>query len=79
MKLSATVSALSLFATFATASNLFQQLASAAVDVRASSGLKVPGESPLEYCGETRNDVLKLEKINLTPNPPIPYVSSSPI
>lgn len=76
MKLSATLSALSLFAAFATASNLFQQLASAAVDITASSGSKVPGESPLEYCEDTHNHILELEKINLIPNPPIPYVSS---
>lgn len=76
MKLSATISAFSLFATFAAASNLFQQLASAATDVRVSDGSKVPGESPLEYCGDTRDDILDLEKIDLTPNPPIPYVSS---
>ncbi|KAL0637466.1 Phosphatidylglycerol/phosphatidylinositol transfer protein [Maublancomyces gigas] len=72
MKLSATLSALSLFAAFATASNLFQQLASAAVDITASSGSKVPGESPLEYCEDTHNHILELEKINLIPNPPIP-------
>jgi hypothetical protein len=63
--------ALSLFAASATASNLFQQLAGGSFSVK-SSGPKVPGDSPLEHCGDTSNDVLTIDKVNLIPNPPVP-------
>jgi hypothetical protein len=38
--------------------------------------LAVPGESPLEYCQATHEeDILIIQHVNLTPNPPSPYVS----
>lgn len=39
-------------------------------------GLAVPGESPLEYCQATHeDDILIIQHVNLTPNPPSPCVS----
>ena len=33
---------------------------------------QVPGESPLEYCQDNKEDILVIEHVNLTPNPPVP-------
>lgn len=34
--------------------------------------LKVPGDSPLEYCkADHPNDVLTIESVDLSPNPPL--------
>lgn len=80
MKLSATLSALYLLTASAAASNLFQQLAGSTAGVKAGGGgVKVPGESPLEHCGSTSGDILTVHKINLFPNPPVPYVSASSV
>ena len=35
---------------------------------------KVPGDNPLYFCGDPANDLLKIEKVDLSPNPPKPYV-----
>lgn len=35
----------------------------------------VAGENPLEYCADPENDILEIVSVNLTPNPPVPYVS----
>jgi len=41
--------------------------------VSALGGLKVPGESPLEFCNADRDDDLVVfEKIDVAPNPPKP-------
>jgi len=32
----------------------------------------VPGENPLLYCGDPADDILKIEKVDLSPNPPLP-------
>lgn len=38
--------------------------------------LSIPGDNPLKYCkDEHGDDILKLDHVNLTPNPPTPYVS----
>jgi hypothetical protein len=36
---------------------------------------KVPGDNPLYFCGDPADDILKIEKADLDPNPPKPYVS----
>ncbi|KAG9192133.1 phosphatidylglycerol/phosphatidylinositol transfer protein precursor [Alternaria panax] len=33
---------------------------------------KVPGDNPLYFCGDPANDLLKIEKVDLSPNPPKP-------
>lgn len=39
--------------------------------------LRVPGESPFEFCAlDHKDDLLVIERINLIPNPPQAYVSS---
>lgn len=35
---------------------------------------KVPGDNPLYFCGDPADDLLKIEKVDLDPNPPKPYV-----
>ena len=39
--------------------------------------LAVPGENPLEFCEEANDYTLEIEKVDLSPNPPKPYVTSS--
>ena len=42
-------------------------------------GGAVPGDNPLTYCKKDHDDdLLKLEKVNLTPNPPVKYVVPLP-
>lgn len=70
MKLSA-IAAASFF--FLTASASTDSLFSQVTFGRAPStaqGSKVPGENPLYYCGSTKDDVLKIETVDLVPNPP---------
>ncbi|PHH89866.1 hypothetical protein CDD83_5071 [Cordyceps sp. RAO-2017] len=39
----------------------------------AADSLKVPGESPLEFCNANRDhDAIKIEKVDISPNPPKP-------
>ena len=41
-------------------------------------GAAVPGDNPLTYCKKDHDDdILVLEKVNLTPNPPVKYVRST--
>jgi hypothetical protein len=35
---------------------------------------KVPGDNPLYFCGDPADDLVKIEKVDLDPNPPKPYV-----
>jgi hypothetical protein len=45
-------------------------------DQHVLDDLAVPGESPLEYCQATHeDDILIIQHVNLTPNPPSPCVS----
>ena len=37
------------------------------------SELAVPGDNPLEYCAETDDYTLTISKVDLNPNPPLPY------
>jgi len=40
-------------------------------------GDPVPGENPLKYCQKDHSDdLLTLEKVDLSPNPPVKYVLS---
>jgi hypothetical protein len=41
-------------------------------------GVQIPGESPLEHCQPNiDDDILRIDHINLTPNPPVPCVLPS--
>ncbi|KAG0134423.1 phosphatidylinositol transfer protein [Tuber indicum] len=55
----------------ASAESLFHKLAKHLAPPTA--GLKeIPGENPLKYCHEDHSrDIFTIEKVNLTPNPPI--------
>lgn len=39
--------------------------------------LKVPGDNPLQHCKDPKDDILDLESVDLSPNPPKPYVQPS--
>jgi hypothetical protein len=42
--------------------------------VTVQEEFKVPGDNPLYFCGDPADDILKIEKADLDPNPPKPYV-----
>ena len=35
---------------------------------------KVPGDNPLYFCADPADYILQIEKVDLDPNPPKPYV-----
>jgi|TARA_R110002003_G_scaffold2123_6_gene24104 hypothetical protein len=35
---------------------------------------KVPGDNPLYFCGDPKDDIAQIENVDLDPNPPKPYV-----
>ena len=39
--------------------------------------LAVPGENPLVFCEDPKDDILIVEKVDLSPNPPEAYASLS--
>lgn len=44
-------------------------------DVIANDADKVPGTNPLTFCNADRSkDLVTIEKVDLNPNPPVPYV-----
>ncbi|KAF2748601.1 phosphatidylglycerol/phosphatidylinositol transfer protein precursor [Sporormia fimetaria CBS 119925] len=40
--------------------------------VAISEDFKVPGDNPLHFCGNPKDDLLEIEKVDLSPNPPQP-------
>lgn len=45
-----------------------------ATDVVVNEDLKIPGDSPLEFCpGDHSADIVKIDKVDLLPNPPKAY------
>jgi len=40
--------------------------------------LSVPGENPLQHCQDPKDDILTLESVDLSPNPPKAYVPPTP-
>ena len=47
--------------------------------VKMSEAKKVPGNNPLYFCDGANTDdfILDIEKVDLDPNPPLPYVRPS--
>lgn len=37
--------------------------------------VKVPGDNPLYFCSDPKDDILDITKVDLDPNPPKAYVS----
>lgn len=71
MRLSAAV--IALLSTSVTALSVYRETNS----VSASDELDVPGESPLKFCdaaSERKDDIITIEEVVLTPNPPEAYV-----
>ena len=46
--------------------------------IKAEDGIPVNGNNPLTYCSDPSTNTLKIDRVDLTPNPPLPYVSDSP-
>ncbi|KAF2727737.1 hypothetical protein EJ04DRAFT_517075 [Polyplosphaeria fusca] len=38
--------------------------------VKMSEDYKVPGDNPLDFCADPSDDILEIEKVDLSPNPP---------
>ena len=38
----------------------------------------VKGDNPLEYCNDPKTDILQIKSVDLSPNPPLPYVLIGP-
>lgn len=36
--------------------------------------LQIPGDNPLEFCQDPSHYLVEIENVDLTPNPPRPYV-----
>jgi hypothetical protein len=47
---------------------------SAVPSMGASWEYKVPGDNPLYFCADPADYILQIEKVDLDPNPPKPYV-----
>lgn len=45
----------------------------------AGETFPVSGENPLEFCADPKDDILEIGSVDLTPNPPVPYVSLNDI
>ena len=43
------------------------------------SSLSVPGENPLQHCADPKDDILTLENVDLSPNPPKAYIGQVPV
>jgi len=72
MKLFSALPLVTLLAASASAANFFSVASLQAPISGADAGPKVPGESPLQHCSSTDEDVLEIEKVDLVPNPPVP-------
>ena len=44
--------------------------------VTINEDYKVPGDNPLYFCEDPADNILTIEKVDLSPNPPEPYVHS---
>ncbi|EFQ99924.1 phosphatidylglycerol/phosphatidylinositol transfer protein [Nannizzia gypsea CBS 118893] len=42
------------------------------VFLHTDQDLKVPGVNPLEFCDDPANNLLTIERVDLSPNPPVP-------
>jgi len=58
-------------AAVASAASMFQQIPGVQSPISTLS-TPVPGENPLNYCGDTGDDILTIENVTLEPNPPLP-------
>ena len=42
--------------------------------VVVNEDFKVPGDNPLYFCADPKDYIAKITKVDLSPNPPVPYV-----
>lgn len=74
MKLLSATTALLLVAplsTFARSLSFFDQSPIAT----SNKDFPVDGDNPLTYCSDPSNNILQIDSVDLSPNPPQPYVS----
>ncbi|KAA8650640.1 hypothetical protein EYZ11_002801 [Aspergillus tanneri] len=45
---------------------------SSQVPIQLDDATLVPGDNPLEYCTDPASDVIQIESVDLSPNPPLP-------
>ena len=68
-----------LFISSASALNFFRQgSGDRSILGSSSEGPPVPGDNPLKHCGPTDEDIIEITKVDLDPNPPVPFVSPPP-
>lgn len=60
------------FASLAASTSLF----SSSQTILSDDDLKVPGENPLKFCQNSDSYTLTINRVDLTPNPPLPSVPS---
>ena len=46
--------------------------------IKTEDAIPVQGDNPLFYCSDPSNNSLKIDSVDLTPNPPLPYVPDTP-
>lgn len=46
--------------------------------IQAEDNLPVNGDNPLVYCSDPSKNTLQIKSVELSPNPPKPYVSTNP-
>lgn len=44
----------------------------ASSELALSNDTDVPGENPLKHCADPKDDILDLESVDISPNPPLP-------
>lgn len=44
-----------------------------------TAGLKVPGDNPLRFCSSPVDNVMQIDYVDISPNPPKPYVCFIPL
>jgi len=50
---------------------------SPAISPNVDGSLSVPGENPLQHCADPKDDILTIDRVDLSPNPPKAYVAPS--
>jgi hypothetical protein len=40
--------------------------------VAINEDLSVPGDNPLNFCSDPKDNILELKSVDLSPNPPVP-------
>ncbi|KAI5776215.1 ML domain-containing protein [Geopyxis carbonaria] len=66
-----TLYALLTFCGSTSAGSFFQQAAGLSDLLDTSQSYPVPGNSPMEFCGDYSNDIIDIKDLTIVPNPPV--------